>query len=455
MAYSNFRAVELHFDTAGNPADGTTDDTLLPLLPATEHLIVMSHGWNNDIADARNLYEGFFAALLPVLAEYGLSQPAIALALVFWPSKKFDENLLIPGGAAGIDVDPVGSAITAQIGTLKAAFNDDPAIGAYLDHALAQVGSLGISKAAQDDFVHALSMILPASPVAADPGIDDARRALAQLDGSDVLARLVLAGTATSTPAGGLDLGGAASLSGGAALAGAVAPSDLAEMGGAASFDPLGAVKNGALMLLNLATYYVMKERAGTVGSSGVARTLAKVLAAKPDLQLHLAGHSFGGRLVTSAANALTGGVPGHQARSLTLMQAAYSHYGLATNYLPGVDGAFRSIITSRKVSGEIAITHSVHDLAVGLAYPLASAIAQQSGSAIGDANDFHGGMGRNGAQKTPEAADDTLHADATKYAPLDPGKQIRNLNGDNIIQSHGDIARVEVARALLEAMTR
>jgi hypothetical protein len=455
MAYSDFRAVELHFDTAGNPADGTSDDALLPLLPSTDHLIVVSHGWNNDIGEARELYEGLFKALLSVLGEYGLTQGAITLALVFWPSKKFDETQLIPGGAAGIDLDPVGTAILAQLSTLKAAFNNDPTVSAYLDHAAAQVATLAVSKAAQDDFVHAVSLVLPASPSQADPGLDDARAALSRLDGSDVLARLALSSNATSTPAGADDGGGAASLSGAAALAGAVAPSDLVDGGGAASFDPLGAIKNAALLLLNLTTYYAMKERAGTIGSSGVARTLAKMLAHKPGLQLHLAGHSFGGRLVTSAANSLTGGVAGHQARSLTLMQAAYSHYGLAPNYLPGVDGAFRSIITSRKVSGGIAITHSVKDLAVGLAYPLASAIAQQSGSAIGDANDFHGGMGRNGAQKTPEAFDDTLHGDAAKYPPLPAGRIIRNLNGDAIIQSHGDVARVEVARALLDTMTR
>jgi hypothetical protein len=451
MPYSNFRAVELHFDTAGNPADGTSDDALLPILPSIDHLIVMAHGWNDDIADARVLYEDLFRALLSVLGEYGLTQSSIALALVFWPSKKFDEAQLIPGGAAGIDEDPIRTAIVAQINTLKAAFNNDSTINAYLDHAAAQVPMLAVSKAAQDDFVHALSLILPASPSQSDPGIDDARQALARLDGSDVLTRLAFAATATTTA--GVDVGGAASLSGCAANAGAVAPSDLA--GGAASFDPIGAVKQAALLLINLTTYYAMKERAGTIGSSGVARALAKVLANKPEVKLHLAGHSFGGRLVTSAANSLTGGVAGHQARSLTLMQAAYSHYGLAPNYLPGSDGAFRSIITSRKVAGQIAITHSVKDKAVGLAYPLASAIAQQSGSAIGDANDFHGGMGRNGAQKTPEAFDDTLHGDAAKYTALPAGRTIRNLNGDAIIQSHGDVGRVEVARAMLEAMTR
>jgi len=72
----------------------------------------------------------------------------------------------------------------------------------------------------------------------------------------------------------------------------------------------------------------------------------------------------------------------------------------------------------------------------------------------MGDANDFYGGMGRNGAQKTPEAFDDKLLTDATPYGALDKGLRVRNLNGDAIISGHGDIERPETARALLQAMT-
>ena len=54
--------------------------------------------------------------------------------------------------------------------------------------------------------------------------------------------------------------------------------------------------------MLNFATYYQMKERAGTVGAGGLNPLLRELRAAAPDLRIHLVGHSFGGRLVTAAA---------------------------------------------------------------------------------------------------------------------------------------------------------
>ena len=86
----------------------------------------------------------------------------------------------------------------------------------------------------------------------------------------------------------------------------------------------------------------------------------------------------------------------------MTLLQAAYSHYGIAKEYQPGTDGVFRSVVTSNKVTSQIQITHSVHDIAVGLAYPVASAIARQIGEGLW-INPF-GGMGGDGAQSTTEA---------------------------------------------------
>ena len=40
------------------------------------------------------------------------------------------------------------------------------------------------------------------------------------------------------------------------------------------------------------------------------------------------------------------------------------------------------------------------------------------------------------------------------KYDFTTPGKRVFNLNGDAIIQSHGDVARPETAALLAAAMT-
>ncbi len=209
-------------------------------------------------------------------------------------------------------------------------------------------------------------------------------------------------------------------------------------------------------MLLNLTTYYVMKERAGTVGQNGAAPLIAKALQAKPSLRVHLVGHSFGGRLVTSLANALPDGV---QARTMSLLQAAYSHYGLAPAPPDGSRpiGAFRDVVTKKKVRDIIQITHSSHDWAVGGAYPIASFIARDSASALptidtpDTSNSEWGGMGASGAEQTDEAFDDTLLDGAASYAALPAGKLIRNLKGDAFISSHGDVDGPQVAWAFLQ----
>ncbi len=76
--------------------------------------------------------------------------------------------------------------------------------------------------------------------------------------------------------------------------------------------------------LLNLTTYFEMKQRAGTVGKNGVAPLIDKF--ADQVERIHLVGHSFGGRLVTAAAaNSTT-----NKLHSLALLQAAFSHNGFS-----------------------------------------------------------------------------------------------------------------------------
>ena len=100
---------------------------------------------------------------------------------------------------------------------------------------------------------------------------------------------------------------------------------------------------------------------------------------------------------------------------------------------------------------GPIVITCTQNDKAVGVAYPLASLIAGQNASGIGDKNDPFGGIGRNGAQKTPEASDGTLLNIGGSYQ-FKAGK-LHNLNSDAIIKGHSDITHNEVAYAILNAV--
>jgi pimeloyl-ACP methyl ester carboxylesterase len=208
----------------------------------------------------------------------------------------------------------------------------------------------------------------------------------------------------------------------------------------------LSAVKGGAAhighaidMLINLGTYHLMKDRAGILGRAGLARSLDQIQDDYPGIRIHLAGHSFGCRAITSAAAATRKPVA-----SMTLLQAAFSHNSFSPS------GGFRSVIDDAKCEGPIVITHSVKDEAVGLCYPIASRILRQTASSFGGANDRYGALGRNGARHTPEASDGDLLPEGAPYA-FAPGR-IYNLQADDIIQAHSDIVKPETAWALLSA---
>jgi hypothetical protein len=232
--------------------------------------------------------------------------------------------------------------------------------------------------------------------------------------------------------------------------------------GGAEGFDPeageaaglgnfFGGVISGARNVLNFTTYYQMKARAGVVGASGVNPLLRRFSAANPKLRIHLIGHSFGGRLVTATA-AGTSDADLLHAHSMSLLQAAFSHNGFSKDWdKKGTPGFFRRVIDKAAISGPIVITFSEKDKAVGIAYPMASLLAGQNASGLGDKDSPYGGIGRNGAQRTTEADDSKMLAVGQAYT-LKAGR-LHNLNADAVISSHGDVANINVAYAVSSAI--
>jgi hypothetical protein len=81
----------------------------------------------------------------------------------------------------------------------------------------------------------------------------------------------------------------------------------------------------------------------------------------------------------------------------------------------------------------------------------IASRIANQAASAIGDKDDPYGGIGRNGAQHTPEAVEAELLAVPSAYRL--EARKIYNLHADAFISDHGDVTGPEVAQAILAAV--
>jgi thioesterase domain-containing protein len=442
----DFPSFEVEFTRDGTVFQPAQVEAVLAAVsgPTISDLVVISHGWNNDMADARQLYERFFQAISAVRGGQvvpGVATRSFAVLGVFWPSKKFTDEELIPGGGAVSAAPANTSAVLSLLEELK---NDptrlgqrsiDPARAARLEQAKALVPRLEADLDARREFVDILRAVMDRSMAHPDDGSD----AFFEVDASTLFTDLsepVVAPLAAGA-------GGGASVGHGSA-------------GGAAGLrDLFGGVIGAARRLANFTTYQQMKGRAGTVGQLGVAPVIKALRARRGDLKIHLVGHSFGGRVVTAAAAALDPRTP---AVTMTLLQAAYSHNGLAEKFDGTHDGFFRRVIAEQRISGPIVITHTKNDQAVGVAYPLASRVAHDKAAALGDANDPYGGMGRNGAQKTAEVApsprvlQDLGEALATPYAFRSGA--IYNLNSDRFIGGHSDICGHQVACAVLSAVT-
>jgi hypothetical protein len=428
---------DLEFDKRGVIVDAGQLTAIVAAVPACTDVIVASHGWNNDIADARELYDGLFGRIADVLEAGlvpGLAARTLCAVRVFWPSKRFTDEDLIPGGGAASAAPANDATLLTLLGALEndpdrlGQVSTDPIRSAAIDRIRELIGRLDSDAGARREFVLHLRAIL--DPREAHE--DDGSLEFFTSDPEEIFRSLGEPVTAPP-PA---TTGGAALAHGGNA-------------GGAASLqDLLSGTRAAARRLLNFTTYYEMKERAGMVGRTGGRTLLGAIRDAAPTARLHLVGHSFGARLVTAAANELA---PGTSGVTLTLLQAAFSHNGLASKFDGAHDGAFRRIVSEARVSGPILITHTKNDRAVGVAYPLASRLARQKTAALGDENDPYGGLGRNGAQHTPEAQGGELLGAGKPYR-FTPGS-IYNLRADRYITDHGDVARHEVAYAFLTSV--
>ncbi len=424
---------EVEFRKDGTIFDEGQVARLLDGLGPLSNLAVISHGWNNDKAEAKGLYDAWVNSVEEV-ADSGIVPGAgtrnLGLMRVYWPSKKFADSDLIPGGGAA-SVKAASAASDESLVRLLEELKKDPVLlggeevdearSVHLDRAQALIPKLRTSAPARREFLQAIRAIL--NPDEKDG--EDGSAEFFTTDPDELFQSL--SAEVKFTPAAAA--GGATSMSG----------------GGAASFigDVASGAKAAARRIANFATYYQMKTRAGTVGRTGAGMVLARIREKRPDLPLHLVGHSFGGRLVTAAASTLK---PNSQKVTMMLLQAAFSHNGLASKFDGKNDGAFRTVLADRRISGPLLITHTKNDRAVGIAYPLASRFSREVAAAFGDENDPYGGIGRNGAQRTPEAVAGVL-GDLDANYQFQPNK-VFNLRADRFIGNHGDVAGHQVAYA-------
>jgi pimeloyl-ACP methyl ester carboxylesterase len=430
---------DIEFRKDGTIYDDNQLARLLDGLQELTNLVVISHGWNNDTKEANVLYDGFLQSVEDVAAEElvpGIAARKLGVARLFWPSKKFVDADLIPGGGAASLAEASLASAASLDRVLDRLKHDPDRLGGddigedrsiNLQRAQALIPDLEKSPDARAEFVQSIRAIL--NPKEESP--EDGSAEFFEADPETLFRNL--SDEIQYQPA--LDEGGPASMNDGGA-AGRIG-------------DTASGLLAAARRIANFATYYEMKTRAGTVGRAGVALMLARIRERRSDLPLNLIGHSFGGRLVTAAASTL----PRFSERvTMMLLQAAFSHNGLAEKFDGKHDGAFRTVLRDGRISGPLLITHTKRDRAVGIAYPLASRLARDAAAAFGDANDPYGGIGRNGAQRTPEAEFRILGDLDAQYS-FDQGR-VYNLKADKFISNHSDVTGHQVAYAFWNGLT-
>ena len=415
--------VEASFDKNGQ---GPEKGVVLPA--GVTDLIVMSHGWNNNKSKAEDLYNKFFASFAAAAQPNDLPGRKLVILGVFWPSREYDTSVAVSGtpatgggGAAlgGGDGDAI-KRLEEKLDDMKEIFTD-PEHKKLLDEAKALLPDLEEKASVRNEFVKKMRSLL--DPSAA--GKEDASNIFFKDDGNELMKNL---------KAEEEDLGEDIA-EGGASLPLGVGTTAVPEGGAAGLVEFFSGFKAAAINLLNYTTYYEMKTRSGTVGKSGVAPLIDK-LASQVE-RMHLIGHSFGCRVVTSAAlNSKTDKI-----KSMALIQAAFSQNGFSRSE----HGFYRAVVDNHRIKGPVLITHTPNDRAVGLAYPLASRISGDKTMAFGDKDDLFGAMGRNGAQKMEQG-----EAVEGKLLPVGGAYTFKadtcfNLEASDFIKDHKDIKGKEV----------
>jgi hypothetical protein len=422
----------LSFDENGTLTDQAAVGRVVADLTASgaTDLVVISHGWKTNQVGAGELYTPLWQNVTQALIAHGGPAPQkIVVAGVLWPSKQFEDDFdtaaaqKVTGGTLAIPPAQTGDGDLNQAELGKVINGYRELVGQAAGDAIAAAAALnanGFTDASAADLLNVLKTSAGLTGAALDSELTaDASGLLG--DPLDILESLV---PLTNLPV---------PLSVGATL-------DLGNVLSNAIQGPRAAVAR----LLNQFTYFTMKKRAGAVGSK-LGSDVLPALASPRRTRLHLVGHSFGARLVTAAAASFR--APGQLLlESLTLLQGAYSHNGLSSNFSGGRTGAFASVLTSNLVQGRITMSHTHNDTACTIAYPLASRLSRDVSQDLGDASDLFGSMGANGAQGLAATAYAPSQAMAKGQAAylLAAGK-VNRILADACIREHMDVTNGDI----------
>ena len=225
-----FAAVEL--DSGGSVHDPAQLDAARAVVDGVDDVLVLVHGWNNDMPAALRLYEKLTDNVDAVRGQVsGAAGRKIAVIGVLWPSVKWaDEDDLAGGGAGAADAK---DALIAEIGDRDL----DPSVAAQLQQL---VPELDTSATARRKYLDLLRAQLPSE---IEGGEDAPPPSFLEGDADTAFER--------------------------AGRAGALTGQDAREA--AVPLDSRWAASHGPHATSSTSPHYTMRDRAGTVGANGIA----------------------------------------------------------------------------------------------------------------------------------------------------------------------------------------
>lgn len=385
------------------------------------HIFFFIHGWKGDLDSARDQYNRWIGAMLARTSDRG------AMAGTFnpmwiglhWPSLPFgDEEFSAEDFDAPVDAASPDELERRYMDRLGLDGQDAPLLEAILRAHMKDAAATELPAEARQAYTQLAQRIGyraegPAGPPDAEGAPFDAEAAFQK--GNDA------AGTAF----------------GGRSIVG------------------------GILGPLRQLSYWSMKKRARTIGESGMHAFVGALMTAAPQARFHLMGHSFGTIVVSgilggpNASHALP-----RQVDSVALIQGAVSLWAFGDSVNgKSLKGYFNPWVRRAAIRGPLIVSSSIHDDAVGLLYPWASALSFSDGAFGVDEDELplYGAIGKYGVRALPGIVSREMLDENASYG-FEPGK-IYNLNaskfiahGKGISGAHSDIDGPQVAHALWQA---
>jgi len=425
------------FDKQGRCEGPETRRHLLDNAQQHSDIFLFSHGWNNDWKYATDRYEDFIHGFMKMRREHTLPVPseyAPLLVGIFWPSLILVKDSEQAPKFAGDTIDDFSVAEERQ--TIREIAETLPDNVVERFYSLTQKDHLDATEAKE------LAVILqrkfrsstedPTKQNAPDP--EEIVRIWQEMNT-----------TKEETKKETLDF----------ADFGTPGP------GGATATTPQAASFFGDLVksvlprdAIRTATAWKMKDRAGTIGATGVSSLLLELLR-RTSARIHLIGHSYGGKVVLSALCA-----PQDLPRPVTsvlLLQPAVNHLCFA-NKVPGTNRPGGYAATLSRVERPIFSTFSANDMPLTKTFHLGLRREEDFGevriAADGEPPSRYAALGGFGPREAGQRLID-IQLPPNVYTFADPAVRIYGLRGNNTISGHGDISNPSTWWALYNLMQR